>query len=64
MPMSRERPMASREDIATSLRERASQLWGHERAEALHSTIDQTARRIWQISKDLPSPDEEPGFYL
>jgi hypothetical protein len=56
--------MASRDAIASSLRERATQLWGHERAEALRDIIERTADHLWQISQDPPPPDEEPGFYF
>lgn len=64
MPMSKAQPMASKEEIATSLQERAAGLWGRERAEALRLIIAQTAGHIWRVSQDPPPPDEEPGFYF
>ena len=64
MPMSKEQPMTSKDEIAKSLRERASDLWGQERADDLQSLIQQTAGHIWQLSQDLPPTEEEPGFYL
>ena len=57
-------PMGSREEIADTLREKAEQLWGRERAAAIMSTIEKTADVVWQISQDPPPPDEEPGFYF
>ena len=64
VPMADSEPMASREEIARSLMERAKELWGQERAEAIGPLIDQTAGCIWQISQDLPPSEEEPGFYF
>ncbi len=64
MPMSREQPMTSREEIATSLRERAASLWGRERADELAALIETTAGHVWRLSQDLPPSDEEPGFYF
>ena len=64
MVMSKEFPMGSREEVAASLGQRAKELWGPRRAEAIHSVIEQTAEHIWQVSQNLPADDEEPGFYL
>ena len=64
MPMSNTEPMASREEIVSSLKQRASELWGEERALALLPVVEQTAGVIWQISQDPPPADEEPGFYF
>lgn len=64
MPVSKAQPMASREEIVNSLKQRATELWGRERARAIDSTIEQVASNIWQISQDLPPADEEPGFYF
>ena len=64
MPMSQSQPMTSREEIAASLTERAAELWGRPRAEAIGETIEQTADHIWRISQEPPSSDEEPGFYF
>ena len=62
--MSENTPMDSEESIANSLNERATELWGNERARVLRPLIEQTASRIWRISQDPPPPDEEPGFYF
>ena len=64
MAMSKERPMGSKEEIVASLKRRATELWGPERAEAIEATIERTAGHIWQVSQDPPPADEEPGFYL
>ena len=58
------RPMGSRGEIVDSLEEKASQLWGRERAAAIAATIESTADVVWQISQHPPPPDEEPGFYF
>ena len=62
--MSKTTPMDSEESITNSLNERATKLWGSQRAEVLRPLIEQTAARIWRISQDPPPPDEEPGFYF
>ena len=54
----------SQEELVRSLTERASTLWGRERAEEIRGIIGETAVAIWRISQDLPSDDEEPAFYL
>ena len=64
MPMTKQEPMATREEIVHSLKMQATELWGAERAEGLQTLIEQTAAHIWQLSQDLPFPDEEPGFYF
>lgn len=58
------RPMGSREEIVASLEEKASHLWGRERAAAIAATIESTADALWQISQHPPASDEEPGFYF
>ena len=50
-------------EITVSLKHRASELWGIERADALAPVIEETAQRIWRISQDPPPDEEEPGFY-
>ncbi len=64
MPMTKQEPMASRDEIVHSLTMQATELWGAERAEGLRSLIEQTAGHVWQLSQDLPAPDEEPAFYF
>ena len=57
-------PMGPKEEIVDSLKAKAEQLWGPERASAIRSTIEHTADVVWQISQDPPPSDEEPGFYF
>ena len=64
MPMSKTQPMASRKEISGSLKKRAAELWGGDRAESLEPIIQETAGHIWLISQNLPAPEEEPGFYF
>ena len=46
--------------IAESLRLKAVEKWGEERAEALAGIIEQTAGDIWRVEKHLPALDEPP----
>ena len=64
MPTSKTQPMTSKDEIVRSLKERAAQLWGRDRAEAIAPTIAETAQNVWQLSQDLPDAHEEPGFYF
>ena len=64
MPASKAQPMASPEEIVGSLRKRAADLWGPDRAGTLQPLIEATAGRIWRISQCPPPDDEEPGFYM
>jgi len=64
MPMSEAQPMSSRQEITTSLIKRAAELWGNERAKEIGPAIEEATENIWQISHDLPSTHEEPGFYF
>ncbi|MDA0770281.1 MAG: hypothetical protein BZY79_01440 [SAR202 cluster bacterium Casp-Chloro-G4] len=52
------------ERIVKTLGDHALQLWGHERAAELRAAIDSTAANIARLKNDLPSMDEEPGFYF
>ena len=47
-------------EIAESLRLKAVEKWGEERAAALAGVLDQTARDIWRVERQPPSLDEEP----
>ncbi len=62
--MPQAQPAPSKEDIARALKQRAIELWGRQRAEAIGPTIEQTAANIWRISQHLPDEQEEPAFYL
>ncbi len=56
--------MTSKEEIASSLKARAEELWGARRASELQKLLETTAENVWQISQDLPDDEEEPGFYF
>lgn len=64
MPVSKGQTMGSLEEIERTLKERATTLWGSERAAELGALVEATARRVWQVSQDPPPADEEPGFYF
>ena len=56
-------PDDSVEQIANELRAQAIRLWGKARAVELESSIKQTARQLWDLGKETPHRDLEPGFY-
>ena len=56
-------PDDSVEQIANELRAQAVRLWGEDRAVELESSIKQTARQLWDLGKETPHRDLEPGFY-
>ena len=64
MSMSESQPMASKEELALSMKKRAIELWGAERASEIGDNIEGMAERIYQISQDLPQAAEPPGVYF
>ncbi len=56
-------PDDSVEQLANELRAQAARLWGEQRADELESAIKQTARQLWDVGKETPHRDLEPGFY-
>ena len=56
-------PDDSVEQIANELRAQAVRLWGEDRAVELESYIKQTARQLWDLGRETPHRDLEPGFY-
>ena len=52
------------EEVAASLRRRAMELWGEERAAEIEDTIEDAARSIWLVGSNPPAQDEEPAQYL
>ena len=56
-------PDDSVEQITDELRAQAVRLWGEDRAVELESSIKQTARQLWDLGKETPHRDLEPGFY-
>lgn len=49
--------------MAKELVERAEALWGKERAETLRPFLELVAGHLWQLSLELPHPEEEPAFF-
>ena len=46
-----------------NLTARARALWGEDKAAAMSSALEQTARQLWEIGQFTPARDVEPGFY-
>jgi len=57
------KPDDSVEQLANELRAQAARLWGEQRADELESAIKQTAKQLWDVGKETPHRDLEPGFY-
>jgi hypothetical protein len=51
------------DEVLRELRARARALWGEERVAAIASSLEQTARQLWEVSRSLPQREVEPGFY-
>ena len=51
------------EEIAKSLRIKAVEKWGEDRARVLAPIIAQTAQDIWRVERQPPFLDEEPEAY-
>ena len=56
-------PDDSVEQIANELRAQAVRLWGEACTVELESSIKQTARQLWDLGRETPHRDLEPGFY-
>ena len=54
----------SPQEIAQELIVAAVELWGEERADAIRSTLEQTAENLSTIAHNLPDREEEPAFFL
>ena len=51
-------------EVEASLRRRAVELWGEQRAAEIEDTIEDAARSIWLVESNPPPADEEPAQYL
>ena len=51
-------------EVEATLRRRAVELWGEERAAELGGTIEDAARSIWLVESNAPPQHEEPAQYL
>ena len=56
-------PEESLEDLVRELTGRAKALWGEEKAGAMKTELEETARHLQQIGRETPGRDVEPGFY-
>ncbi len=57
------KPAESAAEILLRLLAEAQRLWGEERAQALLTSMEQTAGNLHQIATHLPDASVEPGFY-
>ena len=57
-------PRHDEEALVRELMAKAAELWGRERAEAIRSTLQETARNIRLVAQDPPGQEQEPAFYL
>ncbi len=64
MPTSPSQPLGSKAEIESSLKARAEELWGAQRAAEMQTLLEQTTEHVWQLSQHLPDDEEEPGFYF
>ncbi len=51
-------------EIAEALIERAAALWGRERAADLRPILEETSKHLWELSRNAPESDVEPGFTI
>ena len=56
-------PDMSYDDVLRTLTEQAIALWGKERANAVSSSLQATARQLVDINHLMPDRETEPGFY-
>ena len=54
---------SSQEEILAALTREAQRLWGSDRAEAIKSDLENTARQLGETGRTLPEPEVEPGYY-
>ncbi len=55
---------ASIDAVAKELQEKASDLWGEERASQMGLAMRQAAELLQQVADNLPRREEEPAFFL
>ncbi len=56
-------PGSSQEEILAALTREAKRLWGSERAEAIKSYLENTAKQMENTGRTLPEPEMEPGYF-
>ena len=53
----------SQDHILQELVEKAIQLWGPQRVEALRPVLEVTAQNLWRVANNLPSAEQQPAFF-
>ena len=56
-------PGSSQEKILAALTREAQRLWGSDRAEAIKSDLENTARQLGETGRTLTEPEVEPGYF-
>ena len=51
------------DDIARELVDQATTLWGEERAAQIRASLEQTARMLLELRRNLPDRNVEPGCH-
>ena len=54
---------SSQEEILAALTDEAKRLWGSDRAEAIKSYLENTAKQLGETGRTLPEPEVEPGYF-
>lgn len=53
----------TKDEILKELTDKATALWGRDRAQELRVSLEQTATHLWEIGQADPGTGVEPGFY-
>ena len=61
--MSTTRPNGNKQEILQDLTEQAIILLGEERSRTIGPYLERTAEQLWEVSRNLPPSEIEPGFY-
>ncbi len=56
-------PGSSQEEILAALTREAQRLWGSDRAKAIESYLENTAKQLGKTGRTLPEPEVEPGYF-
>ena len=53
----------SHQEILAQLTNEAQRRWGNDRAEAIKTYLENTAKQIFDTGNSLPVPEIEPGYF-
>ena len=53
----------SQQEILVQLTSEAQRRWGNDRAEAIKTYLENTAKQIFETGNSLPVPEIEPGYF-